>query len=608
MNFKEFEERISNINNQIFAFFMQIEEEENHNINDVFQTLKQSLNTKKEVLFQFEQQLRQDDDLYKTKLENLESSITNLINETPALLYSLDDKRNEIKQAKQDEQNKIIGIQIRRRSEFAHRINTLNKDLANVLKERNGQLEEEDKNYKVREAELNRRMNIDLQKATELTIKASNEFEKLLLETNEPSGIAEIKKKIVALRAEGFKEQESIKNKYEFSFIENTLEFKRFYEKIVLDNALTSEDFFLKIKALEKQRNGLDFADQLKLTLFNLELDKQYNEWEKEQNLFAVDWTINNFSKQAALKKQISDEMTTKNAIKKQKYQDYQTFANAVDVSQLDSYRPLELLISNNVKKQCNYLLESLSDCIEVFQTSLISIVENTWNLKKSLRNDLSKFLLVAIKDELPLLEPHYKQEIMEIERFCIEYYKLQNKRFQNFLKAVATQTKNLLREVKTTIAIFKDYYLEEQTYREDMDKKLGVELSKGYQAALGYLDINYHKQESVIKTFDEKTKSEVEKHQLSMDFKKQLIEGTFQDQLKALNEQIKKVELDNKHRLDEEENNYQLFIKNSKIKQSSLKRDFSDNVLLHEHLLDKKYRQALIKNEKERKAKIKAL
>jgi len=47
MNFKEFEERISNINNQIFAFFMQIEEEENKQINDVFQSLKQNLDSQK---------------------------------------------------------------------------------------------------------------------------------------------------------------------------------------------------------------------------------------------------------------------------------------------------------------------------------------------------------------------------------------------------------------------------------------------------------------------------------------------------------------------------------------------------------------------------------
>ncbi|MGD9605191.1 MAG: hypothetical protein AB7V00_03410 [Bacilli bacterium] len=608
MNFKEFEEKISNINNQIFAFFMQVGEEEHQKIDEVFQTLKQNLDQKKLVLNSFEQQLLKDEKDYAEKIQVFENDIANIIHEQPLLLYVLDDKKNFINQEKLEEQNKIISYQRRRRSEFAHRINTLNKDMQTLLKEHNQHLEDEEKNYKTREAELNRRMNIDLQKANDQTIKDCGDLEKLLLETNDPTGIADLKKKIVAFRANGFKEQESIKNKYEFSFIENTLEFKRFNEKISLDNALTVEDFSTKIKAIEKKRNDLELADKIKLALFGFELDKQYLEWEKEQHLFAIDWEINNFAKQIAVKQQIDDEMKNYYLNHLNKNKEYHQMAYDVDTTQLNYYRPLESTISNDVKKQCDYLLESLSDCIEVFQANLIAIVENTWDLKKRLRNDLSKYLLVAIKDELPMIESHYCQELVEIERFCVEYYKLQNKRFLNFLKAVSVQTNNLLQEVKATIAVFKNYYLEEQNYRQEMDKKISNELTKGFNYALLHMTNDFHHQEVETKNYQDKMEDEADKHRLSMIVKKQKVQENYQTQLNNLNEQIKKAELDHKRLIFEEENNYQLFIKTSKQKQSSLKRDFSDNLVNHERNLDKKYRLALQRNEKDRKSKIKAL
>ena len=167
MNFKEFEERISNINNQIFAFFMQIEEEENKQINDVFQSLKQNLDSQKNILVDFERQLKEDDDQYQSKIAALEKEILNIASEPETYLHILEEKKAFLSQKKNDEQKRILALQRRRRSEFAHRINTLNKELSLLLKEHNNQLEEEEKNYKAKETELMRRMNIDLQKANE---------------------------------------------------------------------------------------------------------------------------------------------------------------------------------------------------------------------------------------------------------------------------------------------------------------------------------------------------------------------------------------------------------------------------------------------------------
>ena len=386
------------------------------------------------------------------------------------------------------------------------------------------------------------------------------------------------------------------------------MDFKRFYEKISLDNALTQEDFAVKIKALEKQRNDLELAEQLEFALFGFELDKQYNEWEKEQNLHAIEWQIQNFAQQMLIKNQIQDEKHQYDLHHFENNKNYLQKAHEVDTMQFASYRPLELLISNNIKKQCDCLLEGLADCIEIFQAHLIAIVENTWNLKKSLRNDLSKFLLVTIKNELPLIEPHYSHELTKIEHFCLEYYKLQNKRFKNFLRSVASQAHNLLQEVKATMAIFKNYYLEEQAYREEMDKKMNSSLLKSYENALLYLAGDYHQEENNEKNYHRQVQDEKEKHRLSMELKKQTAMKLYHDQLKAIEEKSKKATLENQRLVADEENNYQLFIKNSKQKQSAFKRDFSDHLILHERSLDKQYRLALQRNEKERKAKIKAL
>lgn len=608
MNFKEFEEKISNINNQIFAFFLQIEDEENQKMNDVFQALKQNLEAKKAILFSHALNIEQDELRYQQKITDIKEEVTKISIEPLDFLYVLDEKAEEIKQKKLEEQNKITATIRRRRSEFAHRINTLNKDMVQALKEHNALLDEEEKNYQSREAELTRRMNIDLQKANDATVKAYSDLEKALLDTNDNSGIADLKKKILLIRSDGFREQETIKNKYEFSFIENTLEYKRYYEKILLENAVILDDFSVKIKTLEHQRNMLEMPDDLKISLTHIALDKQYVEWENEQNLFAIESKNKQFARQFTLKQQINIEKINYDNANRQKLGEYHQVAYETDGMQFDIYRPLETYISEDVRKQCNYLLESLSDCVETFQANLLGIVENTWAIKKRLRNDLSKHLLVSIKSELHIIEDSYVSELNEIEQSCKEYYKLQNNRFNHFLKAVASQTKKLLEEVKATIEVFQNYYQEEQKYRLEMDRKINVEMAKGNQNAISNLTSNYEKQVLAQKNYQEQLKEEEDRHKATVALETSKVNQWYEEKIKDLDLKTKQSELDHQKQMAMEEQNFQMYIKNSKLKLAKLKSEYSDNLIRHERNLDKKYRNMLVQNEKERKAKIKAL
>jgi len=608
MEFKEFEEKLSNINNQIFAFFLQIEEEEKGKINEVFGSLKQNLGEKNQILESFERQIKADEERHGKEIGVIEQSIQ-IVKGTPMQpIHDLAAKKAESEAKKAEEQKNALLVIRRMRSEMAHRINSLNKELTVALKERTVLLDEEEKNFKNREAELVRRENIDLSKTNEANIKEYGELEKSLLDINDAKGIAEVKKKILGIRARGLADQETIKNKYEFQIFENILEFKRYYEKIVLENSLISEDYSLKIKALEKQRDESEAAENLKCTLACLDLDQAYLELEKAELLHEIEFQKEIFDREMVLKEEILGSKTDHDASKNRNVLEYHKFASETDRIQFETYKPMEAAISVNVKKECDFVLGNLSEVAEIFQANLLSIVAKTWETKKRLRQDLSRYLVISLKDDLTLIKPNYLGALATIEKECLEYYKLQNKRFTNFLKAIENQTKALLGEIKNTMDIFLNYYHDEQMFRKTMDKKIFDELDRGFQGASEAITADHDKAVSNQHLYAAAMKKARLDFATEMAEKTEKILRNHSEGQKQLSDKIKQADEDQKTQLAKNENDYLAFQRSSKNKVSELKSSFNDNLVFHERDLDKKYKASLLKNQKERKAKIRSL
>ncbi|HBP26045.1 MAG TPA: hypothetical protein DD618_03745 [Acholeplasmatales bacterium] len=309
-----------------------------------------------------------------------------------------------------------------------------------------------------------------------------------------------------------------------------------------------------------------------------------------------------------ALKEEIMGSRADHDASKNRNVLEYHKFATETDRFQFETYKPMEAAISVNVKKKCDFVLGNLSEVAEIFQANLLSIVEKTWDTKKRLRQDLSRYLVVSLKDNLTLLKPNYLGVLETIERESLEYYKLQNKRFTNFLKAIENQTKAILGEIKNTMDIFLNYYHDEQGFRKSMDKKIFDELARGFQSATDAVTRdhenaiqNQHLEAAAMK----KTRLDFASE---MAAKTEKVLRSYSESQKQLNDKIKHAGEDHTAQMTKNESDHAVFLRNSKNKVSELKSSFNDNLVFYERDLDKKYKASLVKNQRERKAKIRSL
>ena len=116
-----------------------------------------------------------------------------------------------------------------------------------------------------------RRQNIDIQRSVSNNIKEYGDLEKKLLDINDGKSIIETKKKIKKIRIAGLKEQMNIKNKYAQLLYQNSLEYAKFYEKMMLNHELNNEEFGLKIKALEAEKQEIELLEKSDAAVAELE-------------------------------------------------------------------------------------------------------------------------------------------------------------------------------------------------------------------------------------------------------------------------------------------------------------------------------------------------
>jgi hypothetical protein len=184
----------------------------------------------------------------------------------------------------------------------------------------------------------------------------------------------------------------------------------------------------------------------------------------------------------------------------------------------------------------------------------------------------------------------------------------LQNKRFTNFLKAIENQTKALLGEIKNTMDIFLNYYHDEQGFRKSMDKKIFDELARGFQVATDGVTQDHENAVQNQHLYAAAMKKARSDFASEMAAKTAKTLQNYADGQKQLNDKIKQANEDHKTKLAKNENDHSAFLRNSKNKVSELKSSFNDNLVFHERDLDKKYKASLVKNQRERKAKIRSL
>ena len=174
---EELAAKLATIKEHLAEYFERAEKEENEKIAALFSALKAALLEKQERISVLEAEISAGALRHDEEREKLELTLSGLIS---ALSDGLPDYPKTPMPETDEEAVNAASAYKRRKHNINYKINNLKRILMQKIKENNDAINEENRGFKNREAELLRRQNIDLQRALANNIKEYSGLEKLL--------------------------------------------------------------------------------------------------------------------------------------------------------------------------------------------------------------------------------------------------------------------------------------------------------------------------------------------------------------------------------------------------------------------------------------------
>lgn len=309
-----------------------------------------------------------------------------------------------------DQYREVWLLKKKKRQELNHKINSLERELAQKIKEASELKVYEEKQYKARIQEELRKLNIDLQRASIATTKSYNEIEKQLLYINDNKGINESKKKIREIRKAGLDEQEKIKIQYYEVIYNLGIDFTNLKLKIEDDIAKTTYDYTVRINILESERLQMELEEkhdnlqhlnevEKKSHAHLIELKSKENQFKKESYSFLINEEKNLYQTSLLDEKTFFEglnllETKSMDFDKKQIEVLKSTLLDPEIVS--THYAEIEKLIVAIIKSMTNLVFDNLEDMVarrfSYYEKIISQLIIATKHQKSVLFENFSKY------------------------------------------------------------------------------------------------------------------------------------------------------------------------------------------------------------------------
>jgi len=607
----KYEEYFKNLTKKITDYFQKSKKEESDKISAFFSKLKHSLNEKQTDVGIWEKEIisgESDFDRDKERLDELLTELKNInVNELPPR-HDIESFKKDKGVNKSEEGNNLTNAYRRKKHTVNYKLSNLERNLAQKIKENNDAINEENRNYKNRIAEFTRRQNIDIQRSVDANIKAYGDIEKQLLETNDPKEIIEAKKRIKKIRIAGMKEQMNIKNKYALMLYENALNYKKFYEKRMLEHALITEDFTLKIKDLEVEKREIKNQETCKLDILEYELHKQLLELEKENELAKINSQRKIHEQINSLKKQIIGVDIKKRNYLREKVVEKEKDIFSFDCNQLSLFKKHHSFFNNQLDNDLIFLYQIFVKVSENFFRWIGLLIEEKCQLRNQWLKELKDYLFIGNKNKIFKSAFVYENVFSEIKKILEKFIEQQSARIKElvalankFSLEIMVKTKEAMDEIQQWCRVEEQSFHQlEHQYSEILSQGCNNSIEANESAAQ-----NDVKNVALLMKDIEKEEAEKEKyfskihHRLDFEYQNKIV--SLDNKIKDRQEEIKKI-------IIQDQKNYNAYKKKSRYRINQYKYTYHQNVAKHEKLLNKQYKEQLQENELERQRKIKTL
>lgn len=281
MDYRSYENKINEIKNEIINNFSLKEEKNFEYSQSIVNSYLESLNKgdisiksfKLKIVHSehaYEKSVNEFDELLKAKYQELVDFLESFFLEYEKSLVSF--KYFPTRKADLLQLNHSLK---RKKQENITRINNLDKDLSQKVKDTNALIMEKQKASSAAINEINRRLSIDLQRNIDNCNKESLPLERELLDVDEKDKIKEIKQKIKEIRTKSIEEQNKLKNKAYDALKETEINYTREIGEIELKLELEKKEHELKVLQCNKEIDLLQLEEAKNVFIYDYQKDVQ---------------------------------------------------------------------------------------------------------------------------------------------------------------------------------------------------------------------------------------------------------------------------------------------------------------------------------------------
>lgn len=599
---------INKIFREVFEKIHEKNELEQQKILDFNNQLKNNLIDKSQFIKSLEENLKNQDDFYLNQFQKLSEDIAQLETASKANIYDLNAKREELDLSKQEILKPFIQTQRKKKNEISHKITVLKKELANIRKEAEGNFAQNEKEFKAEEAELLRRMNIDLERSDEAVKKQYSDFEKAILITNDDSKIKEYQKKINEYRLAGFKEILSLKNKYAFANFENNIQYLKKQEKLNLDNEIVVEEYRLKLKSLEYERMALEDEERYQTMVESFDNEKQIIQYHRDNELDLIEFDHNRYNEIINIRTQVLENNKLQNDEKYQVLRTIHQDINVFDKSQTEIFQEWQINVDENEKYQIYLFFDALKKSISNFKELIIATMTLFYNRKKEINEEIYHNLIILVGDNVYSSDYKYQKTAKIIDQVIDKYQKNQVQLYNKFHKITNQFVINIEREIKNTLTLLSEYFLEERSSCKSLYKEIANILADDKKDYTTVLKMQFSNRDKELAIEKQKIKNDNLKYQEKIRDNQIKIEHDYQDAINNLNNKIKLYNLEYNLKLENDKKDYRGYIKYNKDKIIKLKKTYNEKISKHEKVQHQIYHVSKRANEEEYKQRKKSL
>jgi hypothetical protein len=596
MDFVELEKQFTQLSRDCFLKLSEAESRLRKAIDEKFQELEANLEKEALVLENFEQEIGKEMASFRTALAEIKAEIQAL-KTTEEGIY-LDELEAQLTREAETKLQPFLSEQKKKKADLGQKISVLKRELANFHKENNMRLIEEEKHFKNREAELLRRLNIDLERKNEANIKAYSEYEKRLLLTDEEEEIAELKEKIKEIRIAGIRELKKIKEQYAFLQFENRLEFRKFSERIILENSLKAEETKFRVRALEAERRKTDLETESERQKAAFEIQKillereRDAEMDKNKRLLENELAILELERKAAETEALSEQK--RNSLGAE----YRKEAAKYDQAKTAVRATLGDALSANAKETADLLVNHLQAYVKLFKKIMLSLLQEIEEESRAAHGRFQEYLWIARRG-LPE-EPAPKHVLNEFARLAEENFRARKQIYEDASAFLGREIAEIIFRIRNINAGLSVRRAQLKEREKNLFLGLRSLLEKGYRE----IEAKKSKQASVRSEFKQKQfllqKEAARRNaEITDEYNRKL--ARLKTENAAFFEALKKEERGSIR-------DDRVFAKKSKKRQRELKRNFSVLIAQYEKELLAAYKNELKKNMNEEREIIKQL